>query len=186
MTERNKKRNAVTFYIVLTALFCALTFVATLFFNIPAAFILGAGGNINLGDTVIFIAGFVLGPIGGAAAGALGASMADIMGGYIMYAPFTAAIKGLEGCLCGLIFKILHKNRRPVFSKTVATFIGSFIVIIGYFFTEVVLLKIAGASGTTLWLAGARTLLPNLIQTLLSAILALTVSLKIPSFITKS
>ena len=52
--------------IVLTALFTALTAVATMFIRIPL-FI----GYVNLGDVFVLLAVFVLGPILGTMAGAI-------------------------------------------------------------------------------------------------------------------
>jgi uncharacterized membrane protein len=82
----NKK---TTFYLVLIALFSALVFVVTYVLPVP----IGVVGYVNFGDAVIFISAMVLGPIGGAVAGAVGSTLADVFLGYVTYAPFTFFVK---------------------------------------------------------------------------------------------
>ena len=57
----------------------------------------------NLGEGVIYLAALLLGPVWGAAAGGIGASMADLLLGYPLWAPFTLLIKGTEGYVAGLL-----------------------------------------------------------------------------------
>ncbi|MDR0426815.1 MAG: ECF transporter S component [Clostridiales bacterium] len=179
-------RRSKTRYLALAGAFTALTFVVTLFLNIPAAFILGAGGNINLGDAVILAAASVLGPFGGAAAGALGAGLADVVGGYIVYAPATVLIKAAEGFLFGFF---LHRpdgsadlpirmGGAPGFLRTALAFaLSSFTLVVGYFFAEAVLLSVGGLTDpAVVWLGAARTLVPNLVQVAVSGAMALPLS----------
>ena len=57
-------------YVAYLAVFTALTFVATVAITIPM--VSTSGGYINFGDTIIFVASAILGPIGGLVAGGIG------------------------------------------------------------------------------------------------------------------
>ncbi len=57
----------------------------------------------NFGEGFIYLAALLLGPVWGAAAGGIGASLADLLLGYPLWAPFTLVIKGAEGYVTGLV-----------------------------------------------------------------------------------
>lgn len=177
----NGERNTHTLYLVICALMVALTFVVTWLVNIPAAFILGAGGNINLGDTVIFLAAAVLGPVGGAVAGGLGSMVADLVSGYVMYAPFTLIVKGLEGLLCGFLCRYAFGNLRPTVRRIIAMSLSVVLMIVGYFFAEIILQAIyGGETFAAMLIMGLRTLPANLLQGVVSAVIALIVLPRVP------
>ena len=98
---------------VRTAMFAALTFIATFIIKIPTP---GTGGYIHPGDAMVILSGVFLGPLYGAAAAGIGSAMADILGGYFFYAPITFLIKGLTAFVCGQIFRHTLRpgqNERP-------------------------------------------------------------------------
>ena len=70
--------------LVYAALFAALTCVMTMIVKIPVP---ATGGYVNLGDCVVLLAGWVLGPMYGGAAAGLGSMLADLVSGYPLYAP---------------------------------------------------------------------------------------------------
>ena len=61
--------------LVMTGLFAALGCVATLVLQIPSP----TGGYLNLGDTVVILGAYLLGPALGAAAGGVGPALADLL-----------------------------------------------------------------------------------------------------------
>lgn len=77
----------------------------------------------NLGEGVIYIIALSLGARYGAICGGLGASLADLLLGYPLWAPFTFVIKGAEGFIVG---HLAHKNRN------VALLAGASVMIAGY------------------------------------------------------
>ena len=87
--------------LVLAALFTALTTVATMVIQIPSPM----NGYVNLGDCVVLLSAWVLGPWLGAAAGGLGSMLADVISGYAYYAPGTLVIKAAMALVAGLIFR---------------------------------------------------------------------------------
>jgi uncharacterized membrane protein len=76
----------------------------------------------NMGEGIIYTIALTKGPFYAAAAGSIGASLADLILGYPLWAPFTFVIKGLEGFLVGS----LRKNR------LLALAVGMSVMIAGY------------------------------------------------------
>lgn len=131
---KKKIDKATTFYVVLIALFSALVCVLTIFVRIP-----WGKGYINFGDTLIFLAASLLGPVGGMIAGAIGSSLADLFSGFATYAPFTFVVKGGEGFLCGILYSYVFRKQRPMLRRLFSMLIAGAWMIIGYFLTDLML-----------------------------------------------
>ena len=89
-TNTNTIEKSRTYYLVINALFIALTLVATWLINIRLPF-MGSGGLIHLGNVPLFVAAMLFGRKTGAIAGAFGMGLFDLMSGWTAWAPFTAA-----------------------------------------------------------------------------------------------
>jgi uncharacterized membrane protein len=86
--------------IVLTGVMIALVAVFTLAIRVPFA---PTRGYFNFSDVAVFFAGFAFGPWMGLIAGGVGAGLADVVGGYAIYAPLTFLAHGIEGLVAGYI-----------------------------------------------------------------------------------
>lgn len=84
----------------LTAIFTALTAVATMGFTI---YVPATKGYFNLGEAMVYTTAILLGPSIGAIAGGLGSMLADLILGYHIYALGTLTIKGIEGFIVGFL-----------------------------------------------------------------------------------
>jgi uncharacterized membrane protein len=95
--------------------FIALTVVValiTLFIRIP----LPSRGYFNFGDVAVVFSGLVLGSLTrkrnfwwGAGAGGIGAALADIIGGFGMFAPITLVANiGLQGAVSEIIPNLIQ------------------------------------------------------------------------------
>lgn len=82
-----------------TAVFMALTCVATMVVQIPIPL-----GYAHLGDSVILICAFFFGPVVGALAGGIGSAMADILTGFAVWAVPTLIIKTIMPIIACAIF----------------------------------------------------------------------------------
>ncbi len=91
--------NKHTKKLVTASVMAALCAVATMAVAIPSP----AQGYVNLGDCIVLLCGWFLGPWWGMAAAGIGSAMADVMLSYAIYAPGTLIIKGLMAMACGLI-----------------------------------------------------------------------------------
>jgi uncharacterized membrane protein len=127
-----KKGIKTPLQLALAAVFAALVCVATLalVISIPAT-----SGYFNLGETVIYIAALLFGPLVGAIAGG-GAAIADILVA-AQFAPGTLIIKGFEGAIVGFLNKKIQKITRSLtLSAAVSIIIGGLEMIAGYFIYE--------------------------------------------------
>jgi len=151
--------------ISLLALFCALVTVATIIIRLP---IPATGGYFNLGDTIIFIASVLLGPLFAMIVGGVGSALADVIGGFAQYAPWTLVIKGIEGLIAGFLIRALRANPNTM-PGALLTF-GSFVIaglwmVAGYFGAEYVMYGLD-------WAPPAAELPFNLAQGGISAVIA--------------
>ncbi len=122
--------------LVISALFVALTLVATMFINIKLP-IAGNGGLIHLGNIPLFVAAFVFGRRTGAIAGAFGMGLYDLFSPWTIWAPFTFVIVGAMGYVAGVISEKVPGKRVLVYSMAVV--VAMLIKVVGYYFAEVVL-----------------------------------------------
>ena len=122
--------------LVRIALLTALVAVVTRVVQIPMP---ATEGYINAGDAVIIAGGLLFGGLVGGLAGGIGSALADLLGGYSHWAPFTLIIKGLEGVLIGLGARSFGVDlRRPMgllVGGAVAV-VGTGWMVSGYFLVE--------------------------------------------------
>ena len=130
--------------LVLTALFAALTCAATALLHIPSPI----GGYFNLGDAVILIGAFLLGPVYGAIAGAIGSALADVLLSFVMYAPATFVIKFLTALTAALLLRGMKKHRLGC--AAIGAIVGELVMAAGYFLYEWWLYGISGSAESLL------------------------------------
>ncbi|MBQ2738610.1 MAG: ECF transporter S component [Oscillibacter sp.] len=162
--------NHSTKRLVLTALLAALTCVATLIITVPSP----TGGFMNLGDTIVLLSAYLLGPLWGAAAAGIGSAMADMIAGYALYVPATLVIKGTMALLAALLYRALDRKSQAIL---LCGFLAEAMMVLGYW----------GYDGLLMGsLAGAAVGIPsNLMQALfgLAASSALALALKANPYI---
>ena len=93
--------------LVLTAMMLCLVCLATYALKVPNPF---TQGYVHLGDTFIFISVLVLGKKNCAIASAAGAALADIFGGYAIFAIGTFIAKGLMAFVMGTFIELGAKK----------------------------------------------------------------------------
>lgn len=121
-----------SFRLILTALFASMVCVCTMFVQIASP----TGGYINLGDAMVLMGAFLLGPAYGAAAAGIGSALADLLAGYVNYALGTLIIKALVALVAGLLARTLAKrapNLKQPLRCVVAAIPAELIMILGYF-----------------------------------------------------
>ncbi|MCY3773337.1 MAG: ECF transporter S component [Gemmatimonadetes bacterium] len=124
--------------LTLAALMIALMTLATLIVRIPNP---ATQGYINLGDAMLFTIALVFGWRIGGIAGGVGSALADALGGYFLWAPWTLVIKGLEGILVGTIAAWGARDGRDArggrhprrIAAFVAVFVGGAWMVSGYY-----------------------------------------------------
>lgn len=102
-------RTEKTNKLVLTALMMCLVLLATIAIRIPSPF---TQGYIHLGDALIYISVLLLGKKNGAVAAGFGSAMADLLGGYAAYAPWTLCVKALMAFIMGMFIETAMKKKK--------------------------------------------------------------------------
>lgn len=123
--------------LVTIAVLTALTTVATFAIKIPT---IATEGYVNVGDTVVMFAAITLGPIAGFIAGGLGSCLADLISGYPHWILPTFIIKGIEGLLVALIFRLFKKTKLNEYvSAGISAVIGAVVMVAGYFVASAIM-----------------------------------------------
>jgi len=141
--------------IAIIGLMSALVFVGTYFFKIPTAF-----GYTHLGDCMIILTVCLFGTKRGVLAGAIGAGLADFIGGYAIWVLPTMIMKALWALILGTFMYKLMPNHK--FSWLIGAILGGVIHTIGYVLVNVAFYGAAAA---------AVEILPNSIQSAAGVIL---------------
>lgn len=112
--------------LTLTGLMIAFTFIAGSIIKIPTL-----NGMIQLGDCMVLLSAVLLGKKYGFFAAATGMVLVDILGGYVIWAPFTFIIKGLVALTVSII---ISRSKEKGFKTFLFAFIlGGIINVVGYF-----------------------------------------------------
>lgn len=137
----NVSPDSKTAGLVYTALMICLVLLGTVLFRIPVPM---TQGYVHLGDAMIFLGVLMLGKKRGAAAAGLGSAMADVLGGFAFWAPWTLVIKSLMAFVMGLILertarshKFSHLSDRLI--KLTAMAAGGILMCAGYLAAETVM-----------------------------------------------
>ena len=130
---------------ILAAVLTALVTVATALLSIPLP-----TGYVHLGDGLVLLAGWMLGPVWGAAAAGLGSALADLFLGYALYAPGTFFVKALTAAVCALTVRLLSRMTKD---RTVPLLCGGtaaeLIMAGGYFAYEALILGVGAAAAAS-------------------------------------
>jgi len=118
-----------------SAVMAALVTVATMLIQFPIPV---TEGFFNVGDSMIMVAALAFGPVVGFIAGGLGSTLADLLGGWYLWVPFTLIIKGIEGFLAGWIMKKKSENKSKIY-LVIAWLVGGLEMVTGYFLVQVYL-----------------------------------------------
>ena len=122
--------------LTMAGVMAALVFVMTYVPKVPVPV---TGGYVHLGDGAIFLSVLLLGPLGIPSA-AIGSGLADILGGYMVYALPTMAIKALVALIAWKIWK------EGAWLRAVVAFIlAEAAMVAGYFAFESVMYGAAAA-----------------------------------------
>ena len=136
------------FRIILTAMFASMVCVSTICIQIASPM----GGYINLGDALVLMSAFMLGPVYGAAAAGIGSAMADVFTGYMIYAPGTLIIKAGIAVIAALLAKLLkkHAGKLPgAVQLVIAGIPGELFMVLGYLLYAWIPLSYGAAAWST-------------------------------------
>ena len=118
--------------LVIAALMTALACVVTMIVKVPSPL----KGYVNLGDCIVLIAGWILSPVYGFMAAAIGSAMADLFLGYVLYAPATFVIKGAMAVVAYYGYKLLCKKLGDLPARIISGIMAEVIMVFGYYVFE--------------------------------------------------
>lgn len=121
------ERNSNVKSIAETGIFMAIVFIGVYFIKIPSP-----GGYAHIGDSMIFLTVLFLGTKRGAIASGVGAAIADILGGYMVWVIPTLVFKGVMAYVMGTLItkKAFGLHGRALW--IVSAIIGGIAQSIGY------------------------------------------------------
>lgn len=131
--------------IALAALFAALCCVLTMFPQIPTP---ATNGYVHLGDSLVLVSAWALGPVYGPLAAGIGSGFADLFSGYAHYMPATLIIKYLVALVAWFTYKAFSSLKiNNIVSRVLSGILGELVMILGYFLYSALLLgdKISAA-----------------------------------------
>ena len=96
-------------------------------------------GYLNLGDSVVLAAGWMLAPGYGFLVAGLGSALADVFSGYVVYAPATFVIKGLMAIIAYHVYRGLHKKSKTLVARSISGVLAEIAMVLGYFVFEGIL-----------------------------------------------
>jgi energy-coupling factor transport system substrate-specific component len=135
-------RNLEIRQIVLAGVMIALVAVFTLAIRVPFA---PTRGYFNFSDVAVFLAGFAFGPWIGLVAGGVGTALADLAGGYAVYAPLTFLAHGLEGLVAGAI----AGRQRSLLRMLLGWAAGAVVMVAIYFLGEAFIFRMGVGPAAT-------------------------------------
>lgn len=169
MSANNK--NTSLMRLIYTAVFAALIFIATFLFKVPIG-----NGYYHLGDAFIYVAAVCLPLPYAMTAAALGAALADLSGGYVVYIIPTLIIKAI----LPLFFSRRDKALRV--RNIIAVFLAAAVTVAGYYLAEVVLgIFIFDLSAPQSFTEATITIYGNVIQSVVGAAVFLAAAAVIDS-----
>ncbi len=115
-----------------SSMIAALVCVATMIIKVPSPL----NGYVNLGDGIVLLGGWLLGPVYGFFAAAVGSALADLLSGYGVYAPATFVIKGAVALTAFYIFRFLSGKTPKVIARFVSAFCAELVMVAGYYVFE--------------------------------------------------
>lgn len=118
--------------IVVTALMASMVCVATMIIKIPSPM----KGYLNIGDCIVLLCGWLLTSGYGFIAAGLGSVLADILSGYIIYAPATFLIKGSMALIAFACFKLMNRKIGKLSSQIIGALLAEIVMVLGYFVFE--------------------------------------------------
>lgn len=126
-TKKFEDRDAIN--IALTAVLTAVVVVFTLLVRVPTPI----KGYISLCDVIITTAAYLFAPYVAALSGGLGTAIADIIGGYAQWAPFSFLIHGLQGLLIAYIAQKGVTNSISISKIIISGVVGIVVMSGGYY-----------------------------------------------------
>ncbi len=122
-------------------LMAALCFIVTWLVQIPVP-----PGYVNFGDSVVLLSGWLLGPLWGAGAAAVGSVLVDMLGPYIIYAPATFVIRFSMALLAGILYRRTRGKPGALMRLLPGAVLAELLMVLGYLVYEAFFIGLGAAA----------------------------------------
>ena len=112
----------------MTSLVC----VATMLIKIPSTM----KGYVNVGDCIVLLCGWMLSPVYAFVSAGLGSALADVLSGYLVYAPATFVIKGVMALVAFAFCKMLANKSGKLVSQIIGGLVAEILMVALYYVFE--------------------------------------------------
>ena len=112
----------------MTSLVC----VATMLIKIPSPM----KGYVNVGDCIVLLCGWMLSPVYAFVSAGLGSALADVLSGYLVYAPATFVIKGVMALVAFAFCKMLANKSGKLVSQIIGGLVAEILMVALYYVFE--------------------------------------------------
>ena len=132
-------------FLVTAALLAALTCIATMVIKVPTPTL----GYVHPGDGLVLLCGLILGPVYGSLAAGIGSAMADLLSGYVIWAPGTFVIKAFTAMTAAHVYRALKKLLKEKAEYGVIAGCGAAgeaLMVFGYFLYNILVISFTNAS----------------------------------------
>lgn len=167
MLNSNKNK---TYMIVLTGLFAAITFLGVQVFRIPLPAAVGAP-FIHFGNALVVLSVLLLGFKYGAAAGAIGLGIFDLLNGYASFAVFTMIEAVIVAAVVATIFRLFNHDDSKFYVILLIAIAAGIIKIIESYVQGVIVSLIAGTTLQVASIASFVSLYATVINSISTVIL---------------
>lgn len=124
--------NTKTKRIIICALMTSLVCVATMLIKIPSPM----KGYVNVGDCIVLLCGWLLSPVYAFVSAGIGSALADVLSGYLIYAPATFVIKGVMALVAFSFCKMLSNKSGKLVSQIIGGLVAEIIMVALYYLFE--------------------------------------------------
>jgi uncharacterized membrane protein len=97
----------------------------------------GSGGLVHLGNIPVVVAAVVFGKKYSTFAGAIGMTLFDLVGGWIIWAPFTLVIRLFAGHIMGWFAE--KKHGESLIFNLIGILLSGLVLVAGYYIAEFIL-----------------------------------------------
>lgn len=162
--------------LVVAALMCAFTCIATMIIQIPTPTL----GYVHPGDCLVLLCGVILGPVVGTLAAGIGSALADLFTGYVFHVIPTLIIKGFTAWIAAVCFRRLmaKSGRGQAAAFAAAGTLAEINMVFGYFINKIILtMFMAGSASQEMLAAGVTSALTGVPSNVMQGVTAVALGI---------
>ncbi|WP_251860871.1 ECF transporter S component [Clostridium sp. Marseille-Q2269] len=171
MEQKKVMHNSNILDIVHVAIMAAIICVVTFTIKVPTY-----AGYTHLGDSMVLLSVVLLGRKKGVFSSAIGMAMADIISGYLVWAPFTILIKGLMAFIAGTIIYKDKEKQENLSVKLLGFILAGIWMVVAYYLAGAIITRFIMVESATLsqaLLISLKDIPSNIAQAVVGIIIAL-------------